>query len=193
MYDEKKSKALTRGATKHAVAPTELSASTSSSSAPKPQQKQPGAAAPEGAEEKTLDEESRPGGAHGAVGPHMPAPDPPIAAVKKRNQAYFMHPRSFRFGPHTMSFKPPNSWQATCARVCAHQSPGQPRTRCTRTLSFKGQDAGRRGSNPTCSQSVDLCLRGVSFLSWACASPFFSAAPCKGEGQDAPGSAESGN
>ncbi len=76
--------------------------------------------------------------------PMDPPPPPPqdasLPASSGQARRYRMHPKSFHWGPHTVSFKPPCSWQATCARKKAHSKPGMPGTRCTRSLSYKGEE-----------------------------------------------------
>ncbi len=77
-----------------------------------------------------------------------PPPDPPEPAAGdaqrgggKRGRARLpKHPRSFHWGPHLVSFKPPNAWAGSCARNVAHRWAGHANTRCTRSISFKGKE-----------------------------------------------------
>ena len=85
-------------------------------------------------------------------------PPPPPLPEKKRDRK--THPRSFYFGPHLVTFRPPRSWQASCGRSsCAHQAVGRPGTRCTRTLSFRGEDEGLKNIEAmTASMLRSFCL-----------------------------------
>ena len=63
-----------------------------------------------------------------------------------------------------MIFKAPRSWQATCCRVKSHIKPDKPRTRCTRTISYKGPDDGiddMRVRN-ACHLWLNMCTQHVS-------------------------------
>ncbi len=100
---------------------------------------------------KLVDPPTAPGGTPppGAA-PLEPVPPPPAppeldATVsrgggKRGRTRRGMHERSFRFGPHFVSFKPPHAWQGSCGRDVAHIWKGHPNTKCTRTISYKGED-----------------------------------------------------
>ena len=87
--------------------------------------------------------------------PDVPPPPAPYAeatsdgddARKPRGRRRPTHPRSFQWGPHMVYFRPPRTWQATCARKRAHMKFGLTNTLCTRTLQFKGE--GRHSHKPT--------------------------------------------
>ena len=71
-----------------------------------------------------------------------PPQPPPASGAEKRahHRRKGMHPRSFHWGPHRMTFIPPHSWQACCGRRNAHKNCLNTKTLCTRTLSFRGED-----------------------------------------------------
>jgi len=64
------------------------------------------------------------------------------AECARRCRGRNVQERSYAFGPHTMVFKPPNSWQATCCRRVSHAKPDRPGTLCTKTMNYKGVDDG---------------------------------------------------
>ena len=76
--------------------------------------------------------------------PDSSCPVPPPAAVLEdaparthRGARGQKHPKSHSWGPGTLTFKAPNSWQATCHRKTAHQHAlGKKQTKCTRTRTF---------------------------------------------------------
>ena len=73
-----------------------------------------------------------------------PPPDKPVIERPTHTRRKPMHPRSFHYGPHLMSYRPGvngGSWSAMCGRSKgAHKKPGHTTTMCTKFMSFKGKD-----------------------------------------------------
>ena len=53
-----------------------------------------------------------------------------------------VHPRSYVWGPHRMTFVSPRGWRALCCLMESHGKPGKRGTRCNRTIRYKGPDGG---------------------------------------------------
>ena len=75
------------------------------------------------------------------IPPELPAPllpKPEKSQPDNRNRK--QHEKTFRWGPSLVTFKPPNTWQATCCRMLSHKHEGGRNTRCTRTRTFRSQE-----------------------------------------------------
>ena len=78
----------------------------------------------------------------GDEAPESGAPPPPPAAPVSRRRNAKTHYWPHESGPCLLTFKPPQTWQATCPRVRSHRNPDRPKTKCTRTMSFSMGDEG---------------------------------------------------
>ena len=69
----------------------------------------------------------------------QPVPEPlPDRKEKKKMRRGPTNERTYAWGPHTLIFKPPHSWQASCCRRKSHVKPGEKKTYCTRTYKYEG-------------------------------------------------------